>query len=160
MNFVLLRCFLNLNLFIRCLFCLGNWIISLFWWYSVYLFCVFLTILALLVAIGKNYVSSSTEKEDPSHMKNQKKIIQNILKREGSAAALWYRMKNQPETQASDRILTKDVIGMVATLGMVDDDNLSRWLQFFSNLSLFPSCKCITGSNFYMGVLTNSYVWY
>ncbi|XP_073032022.1 protein DEFECTIVE IN MERISTEM SILENCING 3-like [Primulina eburnea] len=106
------------------------------------------SIVDMQVAIGKHYVSSSTEKEDPSHMKNEKKIIQNILKREGSAAALWYRMKNQPEPQAYDRTLTKDVIGVVATLGMVDDEILSRLLSEYLGLDTMLAIVCKT----YQGV--------
>ncbi|KZV40961.1 hypothetical protein F511_05206 [Dorcoceras hygrometricum] len=83
-------------------------------------------------------------KEDHSHTKNEKKIIENILKREGSAAALWYKMKSQIETQASYRILTKDVIGVVATLGMVDDDNLSRLLSEYLGLDTMLSIVCKT----------------
>ncbi|XP_073130095.1 protein DEFECTIVE IN MERISTEM SILENCING 3-like [Henckelia pumila] len=102
------------------------------------------SIVDMQVAIGKHYISSSTEKEDPSYTKNEKKIIQSILKHEGSAAALWYTLKNQPETQASDPKLTKDVIGIVATLGMVDDDNLSRLLSEYLGLDTMLAIVCKT----------------
>ncbi|XP_073306714.1 protein DEFECTIVE IN MERISTEM SILENCING 3-like isoform X1 [Primulina huaijiensis] len=100
------------------------------------------SVVDMQVTIGKYHMSSSMKKEDPSH--NEEKIIQNILKHEGSAAALWYRMKSQPETQASYLTLTKDVLGIVATLGMVDDGNLSRLLSEYLGLDTMLALVCKT----------------
>lgn len=63
-------------------------------------------------------------------MKSEEETIENILKHENSGAAIVYRMKVQAEALSSDHSLTKDVIGIVATLGKVDDDNISRLVHF------------------------------
>lgn len=57
-------------------------------------------------------------------MDSELETIQHIMKYEKSAAALLCKMKS--EAQFSDHLLTKDVVGVVATLGKVDDANLSR----------------------------------
>lgn len=57
-------------------------------------------------------------------MDSELETIQHIMKYEKSAAALLCKMKS--EAQFSDHLLTKDVVGIVATLGKVDDANLSR----------------------------------
>lgn len=68
--------------------------------------------------------------EDPAHLKSEEKTIENILKYENSAAALCFRLKKRAEAKPSDPSLTKDVIGIVATLGKVNDLNLSRPVHF------------------------------
>ncbi|KAL7147337.1 hypothetical protein ABFS83_06G100900 [Erythranthe nasuta] len=72
---------------------------------------------------------SSISKEvniDSIHAKSEEEIIERILKHEHSAAAILCRMKSEAEALSIDHSLTKDVIGIVATLGKVEDDNLSR----------------------------------
>lgn len=59
-------------------------------------------------------------------MESEQETIQHIMKYEKSAAALLCKMKT--EAMFSDHLLTKDVVGVVATLGKVDDSNLSRWV--------------------------------
>ncbi|KZV44911.1 hypothetical protein F511_06533 [Dorcoceras hygrometricum] len=53
-------------------------------------------------------------------------------------------IKSQPESQASDHPLTKDVVGIVATLGKVDDDNLSRLLSDYLGLETMLAMVCKT----------------
>ena len=67
-----------------------------------------------------------------------------ISKQENSAAGLlcWLN-SNQSSSQELDSGLTKDVLGVVATLARVEDDNLSRSkyfinVLFFSNQLRFP----------------------
>lgn len=57
-------------------------------------------------------------------MDSKEETIRHIMKYEKSAAALLCNMKS--ESEFLDHQLTKDVIGIVATLGKVDDANLSR----------------------------------
>lgn len=82
----------------------------------------------LLVSLGKYHTASSSmmENEEPAQLKTEAETVEHILRHEKSAAAILYQLKIQHETQASDIQLTKDVLGVVATLGKVDDDNLSR----------------------------------
>lgn len=70
-------------------------------------------------------------------MKSGEETIQNILKHENSGAAFVYRLKIQAEAMSSDHSLTKDVIGIVATLGKLEDNNLSRLVHFYLILANF-----------------------
>ncbi|KAL0382441.1 UNVERIFIED_CONTAM: protein DEFECTIVE IN MERISTEM SILENCING 3 [Sesamum calycinum] len=91
------------------------------------------SIVEMQVALGKYDKASfsRTVNNDPALVKSEEETIDHILKNENSAAALLSRMKSQAEALSSDHSLTKDVIGIVATLGKVDDDNLSRLVHPF-----------------------------
>ncbi|XP_068316656.1 protein DEFECTIVE IN MERISTEM SILENCING 3-like [Pyrus communis] len=73
-----------------------------------------------------------------------------ILRHEKSAAGLLCRLKlleSQHATQALNLALTKDVlgiVGIVATLGRVDDDNLSRLLSEYLGLETMLAIVCRT----------------
>ncbi|KAL8463540.1 hypothetical protein ACS0TY_034265 [Phlomoides rotata] len=90
------------------------------------------SILDFQVAIGKHHTASSSKEEndDSAHLESKEKTIQHILKYQKSAAALLCKMTS--EAQASDHFLIKDVVGIVATLGKVDDANLSRGCQIMN----------------------------
>nr|GEY79821.1 protein defective in meristem silencing 3-like isoform X1 [Tanacetum cinerariifolium] len=62
------------------------------------------------------------EDEDLSHMQSVEATIGNIMKHENSAAAVYCQLKRHHNLA----VHVKDVIGVVATLGKVNDDNLSR----------------------------------
>lgn len=64
-----------------------------------------------------------TEEEE---VQSEDETYKNILKLEKSAAGLVCQLKTRHGTQVSHSPLMKDVIGIVATLGKVDDENLSR----------------------------------
>lgn len=78
--------------------------------------------------LGKYHSSSSPkiENKDHSHLQNEEETTEQILRHENSAAGILYQLKTHHGTQASHLNLTKDVLGVVATLGKVDDENLSR----------------------------------
>ncbi|KAA8540047.1 hypothetical protein F0562_026739 [Nyssa sinensis] len=89
------------------------------------------SILDMQVSVGK-YQSSSvhmTENEDLSHIQSEEETVEHILRHEKSAAGILCQLKTRHGTQASHLPLSKDVLGIVATLGKVDDDNLSRLLS-------------------------------
>ena len=71
-------------------------------------------------------------------------ITEQISKQENSAAGvLCWLNSNQSSNEELDPRLTKDVLGVVATLARVEDDNLSRSkyfinVLFFSNQLRFP----------------------
>ncbi|KAL1565510.1 protein DEFECTIVE IN MERISTEM SILENCING 3-like [Salvia divinorum] len=98
------------------------------------------------VALGKYDKASffQTKKEDPSLVKSEEETIENILKHENSGAAIVYRMKIQAEALSSDHSLTKDVIGIVATLGKLEDNNLSRLLAEYLGLETMLAVVCKT----------------
>ncbi|KAI3458002.1 hypothetical protein Pfo_014665 [Paulownia fortunei] len=110
------------------------------------------SILDMQVAIGKYHTTSFSkgENEDPAYVESEEETIQHILKYEKSAAALLCKMKCIPEAQVSDHSLTKDVLGVVATLGKVDNANLSRLLSEYLGLETMLAVVCKT----YEGVKT------
>lgn len=69
-----------------------------------------------------------TEDEDPSNEHTEEETVEAILKTENTAAAILRRLKTQHDSQASNLPWMKDVVGVVATLGSVEDDNLSRFV--------------------------------
>lgn len=74
--------------------------------------------------MGK-YHSSTTpkiENDDLSHMQSEEATVGNIMKHEKSAAAIFCQLKRHRNQAAH----FKDVLGVVATLGKVNNDNLSR----------------------------------
>lgn len=71
------------------------------------------------------------DNNDFSTANTEKQTIENILKQEQTAAGIICQLKVYHAVQASKLPLTKDVLGIVATLGKVNDVNLSR----LSNLS-------------------------
>lgn len=81
----------------------------------------------LSVTLGKYHSSSATtiENEGRSHRQSEEEIHEQILQHEKSAAGILCQLKARHGTQASHLTLTKDLLGIVATLGKVDDDNLS-----------------------------------
>ena len=83
-----------------------------------------------LVALGK-YHSSSThrlENKDLSHVGSEEEMVEHILAHENSAAGTLFQLKACHESHASHLAWMKDVVGVVATLGNVEDDNLSRFV--------------------------------
>lgn len=54
----------------------------------------------------------------------EEETMEQILKKENSAAGVYSWLKSNAKT--SGLTLTKDVVGVVATLGKVESDNLSR----------------------------------
>ncbi|BBG97658.1 defective in meristem silencing 3 [Prunus dulcis] len=91
------------------------------------------SILDLQVSLGKHLPANGTGTTNESGTTlAEKDETEQILRHEKSAASLLCRLnllKSPHTTQALNLALTKDVlgiVGIVATLGRVDDDNLSR----------------------------------
>ncbi|KAL0304416.1 UNVERIFIED_CONTAM: protein DEFECTIVE IN MERISTEM SILENCING 3 [Sesamum radiatum] len=108
------------------------------------------SILEMQVSIGKYHTSSfsKVENEDPASVEGEEKIVQHILKYEKSVAALFCRMRSNHEAQVSNHPLMKDVLGIVATLGKVDDANLSRLLSEYLGLETMLAVVCKTYEGF------------
>ncbi|KAK9291388.1 hypothetical protein L1049_019335 [Liquidambar formosana] len=101
-------------------------------------------ILDMQVILGKYHSSSvpMTENEDPSHIQSEEETIEQILRHEKSAAAILCQLKTRHGSQASHLSLTKDVLGIVATLGKVDDDNLGRLLSEYLGIDTMLAIVC------------------
>nr|GLL38881.1 protein DEFECTIVE IN MERISTEM SILENCING 3-like isoform X1 [Ipomoea trifida]GLL38883.1 protein DEFECTIVE IN MERISTEM SILENCING 3-like isoform X1 [Ipomoea trifida] len=101
------------------------------------------------VALGKYHSASvpSMVTNDLSHPRCQEKIFERILRHERSAAAIVCQLKALEGTQIYNRPLSSDVLGIVATLGTVADDNLSWILSDYlgSETMLAVVCKTYDG---------------
>ncbi|GFP91295.1 protein defective in meristem silencing 3 [Phtheirospermum japonicum] len=82
--------------------------------------------------------------KDAANVKSEDETVGHILKHDKSAAALLCMMKNQAKTLSSEHSLTKDMVGIVATLGKVDDANLSRLLAEYLGLEKMLAVVCKT----------------
>uniref|UniRef100_A0A7N2MHC6 Protein DEFECTIVE IN MERISTEM SILENCING 3-like n=1 Tax=Quercus lobata TaxID=97700 RepID=A0A7N2MHC6_QUELO len=93
-------------------------------------------ILDLQVTLGKHHGSSTPkiEIENHSQLQSEDQTTELILQHEKSAAGILCQLKARHGPQASHLQLTKDVLGIVATLGKVDDDNLSRLFSEYLGL--------------------------
>ncbi|XAR52205.1 hypothetical protein NMG60_11020149 [Bertholletia excelsa] len=88
------------------------------------------SILDMQVNLGKYHTSSTNmiEEEDHAQAASEQEIIDHIMRNEKSAAGILCLLKARHGNQVSHLPLVKDMLGIVATLGKVDDDNLSRLL--------------------------------
>ncbi|KAL6546435.1 hypothetical protein OROMI_022156 [Orobanche minor] len=68
---------------------------------------------------------STTLNKDTTNANSEKETIGHIFKHEQLAAAPLCMMKNQVPALSSEHLFKNDVVGIVATLGKVEDDNLS-----------------------------------
>ncbi|XP_057472976.1 protein DEFECTIVE IN MERISTEM SILENCING 3-like isoform X1 [Actinidia eriantha] len=104
------------------------------------------SILDLQVCLGKYHSSSvpMIEDEDHSHVESEEETVQHIISHEKSAAGILCLLRTRHGSQASHLLLTKDVLGIVATLGKVDDDNLSRLLSEYLGIETMLAVVCKT----------------
>ncbi|PWA95716.1 hypothetical protein CTI12_AA047180 [Artemisia annua] len=96
------------------------------------------------VILGKNNSSSTpmpVDGEDRSHKQNQKETVEHIMQHEKSAAGVVCQLKHHHADLASS---TNDVLGVVATLGKVNDDNVSRILSEYLGLDTMLALVCTT----------------
>ncbi|KGN49862.1 protein DEFECTIVE IN MERISTEM SILENCING 3 [Cucumis sativus] len=104
------------------------------------------SILDLQVILGK-YHSSGTpvgENEVHSHSPNDEETREQIMQQEKSAASIICKLNAHHGIQAYNLMLTKDVLGIVARLGRVDDDNLSRLLSEYLGMETMLAIVCRT----------------
>lgn len=82
----------------------------------------------LTVSLGKYHSASGplNDNDSLSHSQSEEEVIEQILRHDKSAAGILCLLKTRHIIQASNLTLTKDVLGIVATLGKVHDENLSR----------------------------------
>lgn len=103
------------------------------------------SILDLQVNLGKYHSSSVAEENNRiSLVQSEHQTIEHILQQEKAAAGIICQMKIRHGLQASKLPLTKDVLGVVATLGKVNDDNLSRLFSEYLGLETMLSIVCKT----------------
>lgn len=117
----------------------------LFSFFFFFLCICYLLISFLSVILGKYHSSSGPKTENENHfsLQSEEETTGQILQHEKSAAGVFCKLKTRHGSQASHLQSTKDVLGIVASLGIVEDENLSRLIYrvfffffFFSHLSL------------------------
>lgn len=103
-------------------------------------------ILDLQVSLGKYLSSGATKTEDgdSSQVRSEEETIEQIMKHEKSAAGIYCQLKCHQGSQLSNVTLCDDVLGVVASLGQVDDDNLSRLFSEFLGLRSMLAIVCKT----------------
>lgn len=104
------------------------------------------SILHLQVTIGKSESSSKAtigDMDNPNPT-NDEEVNKQILQHEKSAAGILCLLKIRHGAQASHLTLTKDVVGIVATLGKVEDDNLSRLFSEYLGVETMLAIVCKT----------------
>ncbi|CAA7408616.1 unnamed protein product [Spirodela intermedia] len=102
------------------------------------------SILDMQVTLGK-YHYSMTEEEEAQYANRQQseqQTIKCILKQEKTAAAIVCSIKIHQLSQSLKLPFTKDVLGVVATLGKVNDDNFSRLLAEYLGLETMLAIVC------------------
>ncbi|KAL9660140.1 hypothetical protein QQ045_024951 [Rhodiola kirilowii] len=104
------------------------------------------SILDLPVGLSMSRASFGPLNGDGGAEQNEDKIIiEKILQHEKSAAALLYHHLNTRDSnQTASVTWTKDVLGVVATLGRMEDDNLSRLLSEYLGADTMMAIVCKT----------------
>jgi hypothetical protein len=79
------------------------------------------------VSLGRYHSANVAETgNDNGAFHTEEDTMGQILQQENSAAGIFCWLKANHLSQALNLALTRDVLGVVATLARVDDDNLSR----------------------------------
>nr|CAB3475627.1 unnamed protein product [Digitaria exilis] len=99
----------------------------------------------LAIKLG-NYHSSvaAVANNDTSAQEDEQRTIKSILDQDNTAAAIICQMKVRYHERTSNMALMKDILGFVATLGKVNDDNLSRLLAEYLGMDNMLALVCKT----------------
>ncbi|XP_044505582.1 protein DEFECTIVE IN MERISTEM SILENCING 3-like isoform X2 [Mangifera indica] len=104
------------------------------------------SILESQVILGKYHSSSGPKTENENHfsLQSEEETTGQILQHEKSAAGVFCKLKTRHGSQASHLQSTKDVLGIVASLGIVEDENLSRIFSEYLGLDNMLAIVCKT----------------
>ncbi|CAI9087088.1 OLC1v1021074C1 [Oldenlandia corymbosa var. corymbosa] len=103
-------------------------------------------IVDMQVALGKYHSADAhtSDNGDPFNKHGEEETVEQILKTENTAAALLCQLKIQHASQDSQFSWMKDVIGVVATIGRVEDENLSWILSEYLGTETMQAVVCRT----------------
>ncbi|PIA48938.1 hypothetical protein AQUCO_01300072v1 [Aquilegia coerulea] len=104
------------------------------------------SIFDLQVNLSKDQCSriEMAKNENMNHSQTEENTIDQIQQHGKSAASLLYHLEMRHGAMAFQLPFTKDVIGIVATLGKVEDDNLSRLFAEYLGLETMTAIVCKT----------------
>ncbi|KAL5998928.1 hypothetical protein ACLOJK_009876 [Asimina triloba] len=104
------------------------------------------SILDVQVSLAKNHYSAvvSSGSQNANQMHTEKSTIEHILKQENTAAAILCQLKTHRGGHPTNLPLTRDVLGIVATLGKAEDDNHSRLFSEYLGLENMLAVVCKT----------------
>ncbi|CAN4089557.1 unnamed protein product [Withania somnifera] len=106
------------------------------------------SILDVRVALGMIHsasgIGTGSENKESSNGRNEEEIIDQILRYDKSAAGIYCQLQTRHGTQITHDPSMKDVMGIVALLGKVDDDNLSRILSDYLGVETMFAVVCKT----------------
>ncbi|CAN1227947.1 Protein DEFECTIVE IN MERISTEM SILENCING 3 [Linum grandiflorum] len=102
------------------------------------------SILDTQVVLGKYHSSAGMGigHEERTPNQSEEETIKQILQHESSAAGILWQLRVNQTSSGSYMTLMKDVVGIVATLGRVDDDNLSRMLSLYLGKATMLAVVC------------------
>ncbi|KAK7397442.1 hypothetical protein VNO78_18614 [Psophocarpus tetragonolobus] len=101
------------------------------------------SIFDLQVSLARYHSSNViTSDNENGSFHTEEETVEQILKKENSAASVYGWLKVNAQT--SNLTLTKDVVGVVATLAKVESDDLSRVLSEFLGLETMLAIVCST----------------
>ncbi|KAI4337974.1 hypothetical protein L6164_016333 [Bauhinia variegata] len=101
----------------------------------------------LEVQIGKYHHTSNKpkiENGDNAHLTSEEDINEQIMRHERSAAGIFCQLQTRHAAQASNLTLIKDVVGVVATLGRVEDNKLSMLFSEYLGVETMLGLVCKT----------------
>ncbi|XP_068659222.1 protein DEFECTIVE IN MERISTEM SILENCING 3 [Aristolochia californica] len=104
------------------------------------------SILDMQVRLGKYHASNAPDisSQNLDDARSEQQTIEQILKHEKTAAGIVCQLKVRHGSQASQVPLMKNVLGIVAMLGKVSDDNLSRVFSEYLGLEIMMAVVCKT----------------
>ncbi|GAU13662.1 hypothetical protein TSUD_347660 [Trifolium subterraneum] len=101
------------------------------------------TVLDLQVSLGKYHSANVITSENGNGaFHTEEETVQQILKKENSAASIFCWIK--ANTQTSNLAFVKDALGVVATLAKVENDDLSRILSEYLGSETMLAIVCST----------------
>ncbi|WVZ72956.1 hypothetical protein U9M48_021336 [Paspalum notatum var. saurae] len=99
----------------------------------------------LRTKLGKYHSSmAAVVNNDTSAQEAEQRTIQSILDQDKTVAAVICQLKVRHYERASKTPVMKDILGFVATLGKVNDDNLSRLLTEYLGMDNMLALVCKT----------------
>lgn len=103
------------------------------------------SIFDMQVNLGKYHSSHvAVVKTENTNNLTEENTVNQILQQEKSAAGVLCQLKSRHGSLASKLPFTKGVLGIVATLGRLDDDNLSRLFSEYLGLETMTAIVCNT----------------